>query len=202
MDADDVTASRVASLTGQWDYGVLPDNVWLGSDCYLESPRLLEAFHSTRVPGLVIGDRTRVCLGGWGGQFSVQPGGVVRIGRDCTLLGAQVMCLTSITLGDEVSIAHNAVIADSDFHPRDPLLRRFDVEVAPPSGRYADAVPLVGDPVVIEDGARIGINAIVLKGVRIGEGARVLAGTVVSKDVPPHTTVGGNPMRQVDAEDA
>jgi acetyltransferase-like isoleucine patch superfamily enzyme len=41
----------------------------------------------------------------------------------------------------------------------------------------------------------IGSGAVILCGVTIGEGAMVGAGSVVTKDVPPCTTVAGNPAR-------
>jgi galactoside O-acetyltransferase len=50
-------------------------------------------------------------------------------------------------------------------------------------------------PIVIRDKAWIGFGAIVLKGVTIGEGAVVGAGSVVTKDVPDWTVVGGNPAQ-------
>ncbi len=43
--------------------------------------------------------------------------------------------------------------------------------------------------------ASIGSGAVILCGVRIGEGALVGAGSVVTRDVPPHTIVAGNPAR-------
>ena len=49
----------------------------------------------------------------------------------------------------------------------------------------------------IEDGAWIGDNATILKGVRVGRGAVVATHAVVTKDVPPHTVVAGNPARVV-----
>ena len=46
---------------------------------------------------------------------------------------------------------------------------------------------------MIGDDVWIGINAMILKGVVIGNGAIVAAGAVVSKDVPAHALVAGNP---------
>lgn len=51
--------------------------------------------------------------------------------------------------------------------------------------------------IVLEDDVWIGSNATILKGVTIGEGAIVAAGSVVTKDVPAHTIVGGNPAKGI-----
>ena len=53
----------------------------------------------------------------------------------------------------------------------------------------------------VEDDAVIGVGASVLGAVTIGEGARVGAGSVVLKDVPPHTTAVGMPARAVSWRD-
>ena len=45
------------------------------------------------------------------------------------------------------------------------------------------------------DWAYIGSGSHILAGVTIGEGALIAAGSVVTKSVPPHTVVGGNPAR-------
>ena len=52
-------------------------------------------------------------------------------------------------------------------------------------------------PTVVEAGAAIGANATIVCGVRIGAGALVGAGAVVTRDVPPHTLVVGNPARAI-----
>jgi UDP-2-acetamido-3-amino-2,3-dideoxy-glucuronate N-acetyltransferase len=52
-------------------------------------------------------------------------------------------------------------------------------------------------PTVVGRGASIGANATVICGVTIGEGALVGAGSVVTRDVPAHSLVAGNPARVV-----
>jgi acetyltransferase-like isoleucine patch superfamily enzyme len=49
--------------------------------------------------------------------------------------------------------------------------------------------------VIIGDEVMIGANTTILPGIRIGNGAIISAGTLVHKDVPEGTFVGGNPMR-------
>lgn len=51
--------------------------------------------------------------------------------------------------------------------------------------------------IVIEDDVYIGSCSLILPGVTIGEGSLVAAGSVVTKSVPPHVVVGGNPARVI-----
>ncbi|MDE6703716.1 MAG: sugar O-acetyltransferase [Muribaculaceae bacterium] len=83
-----------------------------------------------------------------------------------------------ITIGDDVLVGHNCVIATLN-HAMDPSHR-------------ADMIPA---PVKICDKVWIGANVTILQGVTIGEGAIVAAGAVVNKDVPARTIVGGIPAK-------
>jgi acetyltransferase-like isoleucine patch superfamily enzyme len=56
---------------------------------------------------------------------------------------------------------------------------------------------LFGKPIIIEDYAWIATDAIILPGVKIGKGAVVAAGAVISRDVPDHAVVAGNPAKVV-----
>lgn len=51
--------------------------------------------------------------------------------------------------------------------------------------------------IVVKDWAYIGSRSCILPGVTIGEGALVATGSVVTKSVPPHTVVGGNPAKVI-----
>ncbi len=52
-------------------------------------------------------------------------------------------------------------------------------------------------PIKVRRGAWIAAGAIILPGVTIGKGSIVAAGSVVSRDVPDHVIVAGNPARVV-----
>lgn len=56
---------------------------------------------------------------------------------------------------------------------------------------------ITAEGIVIEDDVWLGAGAIITDGVRVGRGAVVAAGAVVTKDVPPHTVVGGVPAKPI-----
>lgn len=51
------------------------------------------------------------------------------------------------------------------------------------------------EPVVIEDDVWIGANVTIMPGVRVGTGSVLAAGSVVVRDVPPYSIVGGVPAK-------
>jgi UDP-2-acetamido-3-amino-2,3-dideoxy-glucuronate N-acetyltransferase len=53
------------------------------------------------------------------------------------------------------------------------------------------------DCTTVEDGATVGANAILVAPVRVGRFAFVGAGAVVTRDVPAHALVAGNPARVI-----
>jgi maltose O-acetyltransferase len=85
----------------------------------------------------------------------------------------------AITLGKNVTIGPSVMLCTATHRVGGPA-RRMQVDVAP-------------RPIVIEDGAWIGLGAMILPGVRVGRGAIVGAGAVVRGDVPPNVIVTGNP---------
>jgi virginiamycin A acetyltransferase len=53
-------------------------------------------------------------------------------------------------------------------------------------------LPFKGDTVIGND-VWIGYEAVIMPGVKVGDGAIIAAKSVIVKDVPPYTIVGGNP---------
>jgi virginiamycin A acetyltransferase len=66
------------------------------------------------------------------------------------------------------------------------------------AGRFAEEMdfPKRGDTVIGND-VWVGYDSLIMPGVTIGDGAIVAARSVVTRDVPPYTIVGGNPAQPV-----
>lgn len=183
---------EIAELTGHWPYEKLPENIRIGRDCFFERRDTFGRFRSRMDPGLVIGDRVHVYT--WT-TFNVEPSGVLEIGDDSVLVGPVFMCNERIVVGRRVVISYNVTIADSDFHPLDPELRKQDAIANAPGGDRSKRPPVISAPVIIGDDVWIGIGAIILKGVRLGAGCRIGPGAVVTSNVPVGVSVFGNPAQ-------
>lgn len=96
-----------------------------------------------------------------------------RIGLSNTLIGP-------VTVGNDVIFAQNIVASGLNHGYEDintPISKQTVITL----------------PIIIEDEAWIGANAVITAGVTIGKHSIVAAGCVVVKDVPPYSIVGGNP---------
>lgn len=126
-----------------------------------------------------------------------------QIGRDC-ILGKGVYVDFGVRIGDRVkvqnyvSIYHGVEIEDGVFvgphvcFTNDNLPRAIAAD-----GSLKTADDWEVGRILVERGAALGANATILPKVTIGEWAMVGAGAVVTKDVPPHGLVVGNPARLV-----
>jgi len=181
-------------IKGSWNYTDLPENISIGKECWFERKQSFERFRNELDLGLKIGNRVKVYT--WT-TFNVEPNGLLEIGDDSILVGAIFMCADHIKIGKRVLVSYNVTIADSDFHPIDPMERMQDAIASAPQGNKKLRPRITTKPITIEDDVWIGIGAIILKGVRIGKGARITAGSIVTSDVSPGSIVTGNPARQV-----
>lgn len=114
-----------------------------------------------------------------------------------TFVGAShLVCAVRIEIGDDVQVSWGCTIIDSDLHAISWSKRRNDAHEWWYNGRK-DWSHVLSKPVKLGNKCWLGTHVIVVKGVEIGEGAVVAAGSVVTKDVPPWTIVGGNPAKVV-----
>lgn len=90
--------------------------------------------------------------------------------------GAVIMAFEHVSIGDDVAIAPEVFISDSDNHP------------------LADR-PMRQAPVAVGNGSWIATRSVVLAGVTIGSRAVIGAGSLVLDDVPDDTLVAGVPAR-------
>jgi acetyltransferase-like isoleucine patch superfamily enzyme len=114
--------------------------------------------------------------------FYATGGDEIRIGRNvfvnqnCTFYD-----LGGLNIADDVMIGPNVSLITSG-HPLAPSQRR---------------AATIGSPILIERNVWIAAGATIIGGVTVGENSVVAAGSVVTKDVPPNTLVGGNPARVI-----
>ncbi len=124
----------------------------------------------------------RLTLVRWGTES--EQCGRIEVGRGTELNGTSIVSHVGVKIGADVLFGPQVVIMDCDGHPVD---RRLPDQV--------DYLRMA--PVEIGDHAWIGYGAVIMKGVTIGHHAVVAACAVVTRDVPPHAVVAGNPARVV-----
>jgi UDP-2-acetamido-3-amino-2,3-dideoxy-glucuronate N-acetyltransferase len=117
-----------------------------------------------------------------------------KIGRKCSIgqnvnIGSRALIGNGVKIQNNVSVYDDVIIEDDVFcgpscvftnviNPRAFIERKHEYRKT-----------------VVKKGASIGANATIVCGVTIGEYALVGAGSVVTRDVPAHALVYGNPAR-------
>ncbi|MBN1846619.1 MAG: N-acetyltransferase [Sedimentisphaerales bacterium] len=105
------------------------------------------------------------------------------IGRHCKISSHTFIC-EGVTIEDNVFVGHNVTFIN-DRYPR----------ATNPDGSLQTEADWHCIPTRIKQGASIGSSVTILCGVTVGEHAVIGAGSVVTKDVPAHSVVAGNPAR-------
>lgn len=145
--------------------------------------RLLNALKSNYLKfffGARIGRRVVYYPGVW-----IFTGRNLSLGDDVDLAkGVLVTSGGGVSIGDRVLVGYGTSIISSNHR------------IPPMHGRIFESGH-VRDAVTIQRDVWIGANCTILPGVTIGEGAVVAAGSVVTRDVPPFSVVGGVPARVI-----
>lgn len=110
----------------------------------------------------------------------------VIVGSNVTLKNGN-MLWDGVVLEDGVFLGPQAVFTN-DLYPRSPRL-------AQAAQKYASRDWLL--PTLVQRGASVGAGAVIVAGSTLGAFCMVGAGAVVTKDVPSHALVVGNPARQL-----
>ena len=126
------------------------------------------------LPNAIIGDNCNICS-----HCFIEND--VKIGNNVTIkCGVQLW--DGIEIEDDVFIGPNVTFTNDKY----PRSKQYPKEFLKTK---------------ICKGASIGANATICPGITIGEKAMIAAGTVVTKNIPPHTLVKGVPakiIRQID----
>ncbi|MCG3175117.1 MAG: dTDP-3-amino-3,6-dideoxy-alpha-D-galactopyranose 3-N-acetyltransferase [Candidatus Omnitrophica bacterium] len=116
-----------------------------------------------------------------------------RVGRDCNLCDG-CFIETGSVVGDRVTVKNGVSIWEK-VHVGDDVFigpnAVFTNDLRPVSRRRDDL-----RPTFVGQGACIGANATILCGLTVGRYAFVGAGSVVTRPVPDHALVYGNPARR------
>ena len=105
-------------------------------------------------------------------------------------------CAVSVNISDNVILANDIIISDTNHHPVGPKERLDMIKSGWSSDawswKHADSAA-----VTINSNVWIGQYARILKGVTIGQNSIVASNAVVVKSVPENCIVAGNPARIV-----
>jgi UDP-2-acetamido-3-amino-2,3-dideoxy-glucuronate N-acetyltransferase len=144
---------------------------------------------------VVIGSRTRI----WA-RCHLRRG--VRIGEDC-ILGEGVLLDLGVRIGSRCKIQsdalvyHGALVEDGVFiGPAACLTNDRYPRAVTSEGRLKSDADWEVAGVTLRRGCSIGAHATLVSGIVVGPWAVVGAGSVVTRDVPGHAVVIGNPARQ------
>ena len=151
-----------------------PDFQRIAPDVILGKGVRLFAF--VNLYGCEIGDETKV-----GTFVEIQKG--AKIGARCKISSHTFVC-EGVTIESEVFVGHGVTFIN-DHRPR----------ATGGDGQLQTEADWQCQRTLVKRGASVGSGATILGGITVGEGATVGAGSVVTKDVPAHATVAGNPAR-------
>lgn len=132
---------------------------------------------------------------------------IKKLGRNFyTSIRVRIQGYENLIIGDNVAINDSAWIA-ANKHEEGRIVIENNVLIGPfsiiHSGNHIFSNPEIPimkqgfrfSQIHIEEDVWIGAKCIILSGVRIGRGSVVAAGSVVTKDIPPYSIVGGVPSK-------
>jgi UDP-2-acetamido-3-amino-2,3-dideoxy-glucuronate N-acetyltransferase len=146
-------------------------------------------------PDAQIGAGTRI----WG---QVQVRELAQIGETCNIgkgvyIDRHVHIGSNVKIQNHTSLFEGLTLEDGVFvGPHVCFTNDLLPRAITPEGKLKSADDWIITPTLVKYGASIGAGSIIVCGITIGEFALIGAGSVVTRDVPPHTLVFGNPACQ------
>jgi UDP-2-acetamido-3-amino-2,3-dideoxy-glucuronate N-acetyltransferase len=126
-----------------------------------------------------------------------------RVGAEC-IIGRDVFIDEAVSIGDRVKVQnaaliyHGVTVEDGVFIGPNAILTNDRYPRAVTStGELARAADWRVSPITLRHGCSIGAGAVVVAGTDVGRFATVGAGAVVTRTVPDHALVAGNPARRL-----
>ena len=116
----------------------------------------------------------------YGAYIEIVNGGRLTIGQGAANVGLTIMCAKEVTIGNGVRIGRNVSIRD--WNGSHVII----------NDHYRNHAP-----VRIEDHVWLCTGCTIMPGVTVGEGSVVAANATVTRDVPPHSLVGGSPAKVI-----
>ena len=119
-----------------------------------------------------------------------------QIGNNCNL-GQNVFVASGVKLGDNVKVQNNVSLYSGVECEDDVFLGPSMVftNIKHPRAHVNRKDAFI--QTLVKKGATVGANATIVCGITIGQYALIGAGTVVTKDVPDHGLIVGNPSRLI-----
>ena len=122
-----------------------------------------------------------------------------RVGRECNI-GEGAFVETGAVIGDHCTVKNGVFVWDrvtvEDHCFLGPACVFTNDRIPRSHSDYATS-PADWLPTILREGTTIGANATIVCGVTLGNWCFVAAGAVVSRDVPSHAMVAGNPARPI-----
>lgn len=123
------------------------------------------------------------------------------IGENCNIgkgvyIDAHVQIGSCVKIQNHVSVFEGVTLEDGVFiGPHVCFTNDLIPRAITPDGKLKSADDWQVTPTLVKYGASIGAGSVILCGVTIGSFALIGAGSMVTRDVPPHALVFGNPAR-------